>query len=159
MDPLIRKILWFGGAYLLFAGAAAGYIALTGSLAKRPTLDAEMVAEGAALYARHCAKCHGANLEGQAGWQTRRADGTIPAPPQDSAGHAWQHSDRQIFDIIKLGGALFARRGERSEMPAYRETLSDGEVWAVIAFIKSRWPPEIRDQQMRVNLLGSFEHH
>ena len=158
MDPLVKKVLWYGGAYLLVAGAAVGYIALTGTLSKRP-LDEEMVAHGSALYAQHCARCHGANLEGQMGWQTRRADGTIPAPPQDHSGHTWQHSDRQLFDTIKLGGALFARHGERSEMPAYREHMGDADIWAVIAFVKSRWPQEIREQQMRANLLGSFEHH
>ena len=159
MDPFVKKVLWFGGAYLLFAGAAAGYILLTGTLAKRTGFDAELAAQGSTLYAQHCAKCHGVNLEGQPGWETRRRDGTIPAPPQNDSGHTWEHADRQIFDIIKLGGALFSRRGERSEMPAFRGTLSDAEIWAVIAFLKSRWSPEIRDEQTRANLLGGLSHH
>ena len=61
--------------------------------------------------------------------------------------------------MIKLGGALFARRGETSEMPAYRGTLSDADIWATIAFIKASWPDEVRAQQLRANLMGSFEHH
>lgn len=160
MDPLIKKVVWFGAAYLFVATAAVGYIVLTGSFAGRGTgFDPATVARGQAHYVEHCARCHGANLEGQKGWETRRADGTVPAPPQDETGHTWQHPDRQIFDIIKLGGGIFSKRGERSEMPAYRESLSDPDIWAVIAFIKSTWPDEVRDRQMRANMLGSFEHH
>jgi mono/diheme cytochrome c family protein len=36
-------------------------------------------------------------------------------------------------------------------MPAYQDTLSDTEIWAVLAFIKSRWPATIRAQQERQN--------
>ncbi len=160
MDPLIKKVVWFGAAYLFVAAAAVGYIALTGSFAGRGIgLDPAAVARGQALYGEHCARCHGANLEGQKGWETRRADGTVPAPPQNETGHTWQHSDRQIFDIVKLGGGIFSKRGERSEMPSYRDSLSDPDIWAVIAFIKSTWPQEVRDRQLRANMLGSFEHH
>jgi mono/diheme cytochrome c family protein len=36
-------------------------------------------------------------------------------------------------------------------MPAYQEMLSDAEIWAVLAFIKSRWPAAIRTQQEQQN--------
>ncbi|MCD6073907.1 MAG: cytochrome [Rhodospirillales bacterium] len=160
LDPLIKKVAWFAAAYLFVAAAVALYIAMTGSFAGRGTgLDPETVARGQAHYVAHCARCHGANLEGQPGWETRRADGTIPAPPQDETGHTWQHPDRQIFDYIKLGGGIFSKRGERSEMPGYADQLSDPEIWALIAFIKSRWPDEVRARQLRANMLGGFEHH
>jgi len=29
-------------------------------------------------------------------------------------------------------------------MPAYGETLSDREIWGVIAYIRSSWPEDIR---------------
>ena len=32
-------------------------------------------------------------------------------------------------------------------MPAYAGILSDREIWAVLAYIKSRWPPEIQKVQ------------
>jgi mono/diheme cytochrome c family protein len=35
-------------------------------------------------------------------------------------------------------------------MPAYKDTLSDREIWAVLAYIKSRWPEEIRERQARI---------
>ena len=160
MDPFIKKIAWFGGAYLFVAAAAAGYIALTGSFAGRGTgLDPQVVARGQALYTEHCQRCHGADLEGQKGWETRRADGTIPAPPQNETGHTWQHPDRQIFDYIRLGGGIFSKRGERSEMPSFGDTLGEPDIWAVMAYIKSRWPEETRARQLRANMLGGFEHH
>jgi len=160
MDPLVKKVAWFGGAYLFVAAATVGYIVLTGSFAGRGSgLDPETVARGKVQYDAHCARCHGANLEGQKGWETRRADGTVPAPPQDETGHTWQHPDRQIFDYIKLGGGTFSKRGERSEMPGFGSELSDPEIWDVIAYIKSRWPEEVRDRQFRANALGAFEHH
>lgn len=34
--------------------------------------------------------------------------------------------------------------GYESEMPAFEGVISDAEIAAVIAFIKSTWPPEIR---------------
>jgi mono/diheme cytochrome c family protein len=32
-------------------------------------------------------------------------------------------------------------------MPAFAGTLSDEEIWAVLAFLKSSWPQEIRKAQ------------
>jgi mono/diheme cytochrome c family protein len=37
-------------------------------------------------------------------------------------------------------------------MPAYHEMLSDAEIWAVLALIKSRWPASIRAQQEQQNV-------
>ena len=37
--------------------------------------------QGAALYAEHCASCHGENLEGAPNWRRVGEDGLYPAPP------------------------------------------------------------------------------
>ena len=39
----------------------------------------------------------------------------------------------------------------KSNMAAFRDMLSDAEIWAVLAFIKSRWPPAIRQRQERID--------
>jgi mono/diheme cytochrome c family protein len=39
-------------------------------------------------------------------------------------------------------------------MPAFEGVLTDAEIWAVLAFIKSRWPEEIRKRQERLNDIG-----
>ena len=34
--------------------------------------------------------------------------------------------------------------GFKSNMPGFEETLSDDQIWAVLAYIKSKWPEQIR---------------
>jgi mono/diheme cytochrome c family protein len=113
--------------------------------------NAEQVALGQALYAQHCATCHGANLEGQPNWQKRLPSGSFPAPPHDATGHTWHHPDQYLFEATKYGGQRFAPPGYQSAMRGFQDVLSDAEIWAVLAFIKSRWPPAIRAQQERLN--------
>ena len=79
---------------------------------------------GAGLYARHCASCHGASLEGQPNWRQRLADGSYPAPPHDVTGHTWHHPDSYLFATVKLGGQATAPPGVRSRMPAFASRLS-----------------------------------
>ena len=114
------------------------------------TPDPQRLAMGKALYDQHCAACHGADLEGEPNWQQRRADGTLPAPPQDASGHTWHHPDQQLFDITKQGLAPFAGADYKTNMKGFGEVLSDDEIWAVLDYIKSRWPEEIRARQAEV---------
>lgn len=106
--------------------------------------DATQVAQGKAVYAEQCASCHGERLEGQPNWQSRKPDGRLPAPPHDVSGHTWHHPDADLFKITKQGITAFAPPGYESDMPAFGGVLSDGEIWAVLAFIKSSWPEETR---------------
>ena len=99
------------------------------------------------VYDVHCASCHGAELEGEADWRTRRADGTLPAPPHDASGHTWHHPDQQLFAITKEGIAAFAPPGYKTTMEGYAGILSDEEIWAVLDYIKSRWPEDLRARQ------------
>ena len=43
--------------------------------------------------------------------------------------------------------------GYQSDMPAFAGVLSDQEINAVIAFIKSRWPEPVRAQQQTIDQL------
>jgi mono/diheme cytochrome c family protein len=36
-------------------------------------------------------------------------------------------------------------------MPVYEGKLSDEEIWAVLAYIKSRWPEKIQQRQENLN--------
>lgn len=106
--------------------------------------DAKQVAAGKSIYARHCAACHGANLEGQPDWRRRKSNGRLPAPPHDASGHTWHHPDALLFEITKHG--LVPPRappGYASDMPAFAGVLSDDEIRAVLAFIQSRWPKQV----------------
>jgi mono/diheme cytochrome c family protein len=106
--------------------------------------DAARVALGAKVYSRECASCHGANLEGQANWKEPLPSGRRPAPPHDDSGHTWHHPDYMLFAIVKNGLVPpYAPPGYESDMPAFGAKLADEEIWAVLAFIKSRWSREV----------------
>lgn len=114
--------------------------------------DATQVALGKTVYEQHCGKCHGANLEGQPNWRKRNADGKLPAPPHDDSGHTWHHPDQMLVDIIKQGMVPpFAPEGYQSDMAAWQGKLSDEEIWATLAYIKSRWSEESRRVQREIN--------
>ena len=98
------------------------------------------LAEGKRLYDLHCASCHGLQLEGQPNWKTRMANRKLPAPPHDETGHTWHHPDEVLFGITKRGLVPpYAPPGYPSDMPAFAGTLSDDEIRAVLAYIKSHW--------------------
>lgn len=114
--------------------------------------DTGIVAEGALIYDEACSACHGANLEGQAGWKTRGPDGKIPAPPHDASGHTWHHGDEQLFAITKFGSEALIGGGYKSDMRGFDDELTDAQIRAVLAYIKSTWPAEI--QQRRSAMSG-----
>ena len=61
-----------------------------------------------------------------------------------------EYADKQLFDITKLGpGALVP--GYETDMPGYKDKLSDADIWAVLSYIESTWPSEIRAKQQRIN--------
>lgn len=112
----------------------------------RPESERSQIALGRRVYAEHCASCHGAKLEGQPNWQDPLPSGRMPAPPHDASGHTWHHSDAELFTITKKGiGAVVA--AYESDMPAFEGILSDEEIRAVLAFIKSTWPERELDYQ------------
>lgn len=132
---------WFAAAR---QGADTDGLTLLGEPVTR-----EQVALGQEIYATNCASCHGKNLEGQPDWRRRNAAGRMPAPPHDASGHTWHHADRAIFTITKFGvGAIVP--GYESDMPAFEGILSDAEIAAVLAFIKSNWPERERGFQAEV---------
>ena len=102
---------------------------------------------GERLYQENCASCHGANLEGQPDWRSRLPNGMLPAPPHDASGHTWHHTDRVLVDIVKRGTAAIVGNGYESDMPGFGEVLTDEEITAIIDYIKSTWPDQIRAAQ------------
>ena len=141
---LRRMACAFVAAMLAACGAESGNSA--------DPRDAAQVGKGNAIYDAQCAACHGRNLEGQPEWQTRLASGRMPAPPHDDSGHTWHHPDAILFGITKFGLAPpYGPPGYQSDMPAFGKTLSDNEIWSVLAYIKSRWSPRAQDAQARID--------
>jgi mono/diheme cytochrome c family protein len=107
--------------------------------------DQAVVLQGQRVYQDNCASCHGANLEGQPNWRQPGADGLMPAPPHDETGHTWHHAEELLFGLTKYGvGAMAGLTDYQSGMPIYDGILSDEEIVAVLSYIKSTWPEEIR---------------
>jgi mono/diheme cytochrome c family protein len=113
--------------------------------------DIALVDRGAGLYQRYCGGCHGRRLEGQALWQLKDQYVGRRAPPQDATGHTWQHPDEDLFHMTKYGRFAAAPADLKSYMPAFEHALSDDDVVAVLAFIKSQWPTGIRASQSMLN--------
>lgn len=141
------------GAAAVAAAMAAGWMFWpSASVGRADANDARQVALGAIVYRDHCASCHGANLEGQPDWKSRKPDGRFPAPPHDETGHTWHHPDETLFDLTKQGlKPPLAPAGYQSDMPAFGTVLTDEQIWAVLAFIKSRWPEKIRARHSSLN--------
>ena len=133
-------------AMLLVAAGIAAWTLMPGGGRIDPS-NAAQVALGREVYAAHCASCHGANLEGQPDWRTRKPDGRMPAPPHDASGHTWHHTDDALFATTREGFAKFAPAGYQTDMPAFGGVLTDGQIRAVLSYIKSVWPPEIQARQ------------
>ncbi len=138
----VLGVAWSVGGYLGRAPASAG-IGRT---------DGATLALGAKVYGTHCASCHGANLEGEPNWRERKPSGRMPAPPHDDSGHTWHHPDAVLFGITKEGlvPGKYAPPGYQSDMPGFGGALSDDEIWAVLAYIASRWSPRARAHQTSV---------
>lgn len=113
----------------MMGGVPAPYTGLSNPL---PTVGAT-VERGAKVYAANCASCHG---------QTGLGDG--PAghglnPPPVSL--AWlsrmpmANWDPFMFWTVEEGGAAYG-----TAMPAFKESLSKDDAWAVIAYIQARLP-------------------
>ncbi|MDF3383393.1 MULTISPECIES: cytochrome c [unclassified Sulfitobacter] len=120
-------------------------------------LDGRNLVAGRSLYAENCAACHGADLEGKPDWRTPDEHGVLPAPPHDATGHTWHHGNTLLFDYTKLGGevVLAARgvKGFNSGMPAFGEVTSDEDIWTILAYIRSTWPPRSKAAQASRNRL------
>jgi mono/diheme cytochrome c family protein len=122
--------------------------------------DAATVALGRKVYDLHCATCHGAQLQGQPNWRERDATGRLPAPPHDRTGHTWHHPDDVLFRLTKHGVAKAANLKDYvSAMPAYEGVLSDAEIVAVLSYIKSTWPADIRRKHDELNASAAAQKH
>ena len=105
-----------------------------------------ITAEGKLIYDEACAVCHGENLEGQGNWRQPGPDGKLPAPPHDITGHTWHHADEQLFAITKYGTEALVGGNYKSDMRGFEGELTDAQIKAVLAYIKSMWPAEVQER-------------
>jgi mono/diheme cytochrome c family protein len=96
-------------------------------------ITAERVEQGQADYLTYCSTCHG-----QPGVSLPPIES---APRHDEAGHTWHHPDRSLFEWVLDGPPL------ATLMPTFRGTLTEDQVRAILAYIKSTWPEDIQQWQ------------
>lgn len=108
-----------------------------------------LVKAGRVVYQQSCASCHGARGEGSPAWQRPDRQGELPAPPHDSEGHTWKHSDAMLYRIVQQGWRDPFNKTQRLTMPAFQGQISRRETIAVISYLKTLWTPEQRRFQKR----------
>lgn len=150
MRKELRNILWIG---FLIGGLVLAILVgwHQSRTASATASSAEFIEQGRQVYADQCATCHGADLKGQPDWRSPLPSGRLPAPPHDESGHTWHHSDEVLFRIVREGTAAVVGGGYESDMPGFADVLSDAEIRAVLAYIKSTWPERERGYQEEVS--------
>ncbi len=138
-------------SFAIYAAYQTNNIQVSGQMAQSGTMQQHMqptpkkverpfdmvqITYGKKAYQEYCAKCHGLNAEGAVDWRKQLPNGKFPSPPLNGTGHAWHHPMATLQNVIKN-----SRKG--SEMPAWKDTLNDVEIDAIIAWFQSQWPDEI----------------
>lgn len=130
------------------AGAEAGPSTVT-EIAAQDRAAAALVERGAILYETYCVKCHGGATGGQ----------MMDFPPRHNAnGHTWHHPDCQLIEVVlngsgEMGEMMREMMGVPEtvpRMPAWKDTLTKGDVAAILAYIKTWWTEEQRQQQAAI---------
>jgi mono/diheme cytochrome c family protein len=89
------------------------------------TTDAEAIANGKALYAKHCKSCHGAKGLG---------DGAKAATLKTTAG---DFSSKE-FQAYTDGEMFYKITAGRDEMPAYDKKITDeADRWALVNYLRT----------------------
>lgn len=139
-------------ACLAFGALLAGTLMIVGpgwsdntSDTGLPYMDEDRVAAGRVVYDSYCASCHGTNLEGEPDWQSRDADGYLPAPPHDETGHTWHHDSALLTRIVRDGTEAIVGGSYKSNMMGFGDVLSDEDIANVLGYIKSTWPDEVKE--------------
>jgi mono/diheme cytochrome c family protein len=95
------------------------------SIAAPAGFGAAEVRRGFCQYETHCVACHGASAVARQQW----VSGMEPAPPY-LLDETRRFRPRELFWIAKNGIKM-------TGMPAWRNSMSDGELWDVVAFLEA----------------------
>lgn len=105
------------------------------------------VSRGASVYQANCSACHGGSVGGT----------MSDHPPKLNAnGHAWHHADCELIEVVRRGmtPSVAASRPQPPAstalaMPAWAARLSDEDIRAVVAYVRTTWSDDQRAQQER----------
>ena len=130
---------------------AVGHADIAYAAEGSPPLGANSVESGRAIYEQYCASCHGPEGQGAPHWREPDEHGELPAPPHNSEGHTWRHSDAMLSEMIGRGMRDPFNKTTRLTMPPFGDVLSREQIRAVIAYLKTLWTPEQRAFQAEEN--------
>lgn len=92
---------------------------------KNPTASStENIADGKALYSKHCASCHGKKGLGD-GTKAKEVEGELG---DFSSEEFWSQSEGAIFYKSYIG---------RKDMPSFEKKMSEEDAWYVINYMKT----------------------
>jgi mono/diheme cytochrome c family protein len=98
----------------------------------------DTVAAGRALYEANCASCHGATGMGDG------EAGRSLSPPPALLSYMVRMPmavDEYLLWSISDGGERF-----NTDMPAFRDALSEDEIWKIVVFMRAGFPPVAPEQ-------------
>jgi copper transport protein len=122
-----------GAVFLFQAQLPAPTAAATDPAALLAALDPAAVIRGDALFAKNCAVCHGPGGHGDG-----PGGKNLTPPPADlTAGHALMHADDSYAFWIAHGI-------QGTGMPAFGDTLNEGQIRDVIAYLRSLQLPTLQ---------------
>ncbi len=112
-----------------FRSMPAEYVRMTNPL--EPTPD--RIAAGGKLFQQYCATCHGP--EGRGDGPAGKNLNPSPAPLARTLAMPMT-TDGYVFWRIREGGQAFG-----SAMPAWKEVLTEEQIWEVILYMRAGFPP------------------
>jgi mono/diheme cytochrome c family protein len=91
--------------------------------------------EGAMLYEKHCALCHGGGKD-----RTSPLAHNFSPPVPQILQHIPHDPDAHLFWVVKHGIRM-------TGMPAWNGVLSDDDIWKTVAFVKhsNNLPPDVQE--------------
>jgi copper transport protein len=125
--PYIAAVLVAIGTWAVGSSLVSGY---RESLPNPVPATAASLARGQHIYAQNCASCHGTRGRGNGPAAARLSPGPADLRVHMEVSGTTGHTDRQIFEWIANGV-------EGTGMPAFRNQLSEEDIWHVINYIRT----------------------
>lgn len=137
----MRTALLLGLSLVVYVAAM-----VVGLRALRDRVDpqAELIREGRAVFAEHCASCHGTRFDGQSNPRVPSEVAARNRPPFDPALHTWRLSDTLLIGIARSDVPQGAPVGLPIRMPDQRNILTWSEIEAVLAYVDLVRPERAR---------------